>query len=183
MLAVGVVSAADAAWFAVLVLYVIQVLHQPAGTYGLLLGLGAVGGIAAGGTAARLTRRIGPRRSLVVATLTLAGSQLGLGLTGNVVVAAVMLTASSGAFAVFNMTAVTLRQRQVPAAILGRVGSIYRTIGRGAEALGALLGGLLAVAAGIRAPILLGAVPLVAAAVLISRRGPGRAPAVRSPAE
>jgi MFS family permease len=181
-LAAGVISATDAAWFAVLVLYVIQVLHQPAGTYGLLLALGAVGGIAAGGTAAWLTRWIGPRRSLVIATLTLAGSQLGLGLTGNVVVAAVMLAAGSGAFAAFNVTAVTLRQRQVPAALLGRVASIYRTIGRGAEALGALLGGVLAAAAGIRAPILLGVVPLVAAAVLLSRRGPGRAPAEHSPA-
>lgn len=180
--AAGVISATDAAWFAVLVLYVIQALHQPAGAYGLLLALGAVGGIAGGGAAAGLTRRLGPRRSLVAAALALAGTQLGLGLTGNVVVAAVMLAASSGAFAVFNVTAVTLRQREVPAALLGRVASIYRTVGRGGEAVGALLGGALAAAAGIRAPMLLGAVPLVAAALLISRRGPGRTPAASSPA-
>jgi hypothetical protein len=45
----GVVSAMDAAWFAVLVLYVIQILHQKPGAYGLLLAVAALGGIATGG--------------------------------------------------------------------------------------------------------------------------------------
>jgi MFS family permease len=56
----GVVAAMDATWFAVLVLYVIKVLHQQPGTYGLLLAIGAAGGILAGSGGAVLTRRIGP---------------------------------------------------------------------------------------------------------------------------
>lgn len=67
-IATGVIAAMDAAWFAVLVLYVVQILHQ----------------------------------------------------TANVIAAAVMLFASSAAWAVFNMTSVTMRQRQVPARLLGR---------------------------------------------------------------
>ena len=39
--------------------------------------------------------------------------------------------------------------------------SVYGTVTQGAEALGALAGGGLAVAAGIRAPMLIGAVPIV----------------------
>jgi hypothetical protein len=41
-----------------------------------------------------------------------------------VLIAAVMLVASSAAFALFNITAVTMRQRQVPPELLGRVTSL-----------------------------------------------------------
>jgi predicted MFS family arabinose efflux permease len=100
----------------------------------------------------------------------MAATQLGLGLTGNTVLAAAMLATGSGAFALFNVTAVTMRQRQVPAGLLGRVSSIYRTVGRGAEALGALAGGVLAAIAGLRAPMLAGVIPLAAVTVLLARR-------------
>jgi hypothetical protein len=60
--AVGVIAAMDAAWFAVLVLYVTQDLHQKPGVYGLLLAIGAVGGVAVGGIGPRITRRLGPWR-------------------------------------------------------------------------------------------------------------------------
>jgi hypothetical protein len=65
-----------------------------------------------------VTRRLGPWRSLVAAGLVMAVTQAVLGLSGNVVVAASMLFASSGAWALFNMTAVTMRQRQVPDRLL-----------------------------------------------------------------
>jgi predicted MFS family arabinose efflux permease len=81
-----------------------------------------------------------------------------------------MLFASSGAWALFNLAAVTMRQRRVPAELLGRVSSLYGTVTRGAEALGAIAGGVLAVAAGIRAPMLAGAVPLLAVTVLLGWR-------------
>jgi predicted MFS family arabinose efflux permease len=169
-LAAGVVSAMDAAWFAVLVLYVIQILHQRPGAYGLLLAIGALGGIATGGLGARVSLRLGAQRSLLFAGLVMAATQAGLGLTSDVAVAAVMLFASSAAWALFNMTAVTMRQRRVPAELLGRISSLYGAVTRGAEALGAIAGGVLAVAAGIRAPMLAGAVPLFAATVLLAWR-------------
>jgi MFS family permease len=166
----GVVSAMDAAWFSVFVLYVMRVLHQQPGAYGLLLAIGAVGGVAAGGTAATLTRRIGPWRSLLAAGLAMAVTQAALGLTGNVIVAAVLQVFSSGAFALFNVTAVTMRQRQVPDALLGRVTSVYGTVTQGAEALGAIAGGAVAAAAGLRAPMLIGAAPIAAATILLAWR-------------
>ncbi len=174
-LVASLISALDAAWFAVLVLYVIRDLHQQPGAYGLLLAVGALGGVAAGGLGAVLAR-LGPWRSLLLGGAAMAASQAGLGLTSNVIVAAVMLLISSGAWALFNITAVTMRQRQVPAALLGRVTSLFGTVTRGTEALGALAGGVLAATAGIRAPMLAGAPPLaLAVAVLAWRHRAGRA--------
>jgi len=168
--AVGVVAAMDAAWFAVLVLYVIRILHAAPGAYGLLLAVGALGGVAAGALGPRLTRRLGPWPSLLLAGLVMAATQAGLGLTSNVVVAAVMMAASSAAWALFNVTSATMRQRAVPAGLLGRISSLYSTVARGCEALGALAGGGLAAAAGIRAPMLAGAVPIAAVVTLLAWR-------------
>lgn len=176
-IAVGVISAMDAAWFAVFVLYVIRILHLQPGAYGVLLAIGALGGIATGAAGARLTRRLGPWPSLLLAGLTMAVTQAALGLASSVIIAALTQFASSGAFALFNMTAVTMQQRLVPAGLLGRVTSLYGTVARGTEALGALAGGALAAVAGIRAPMLAGAVPIAAVTALLAWRHRGAAPA------
>jgi predicted MFS family arabinose efflux permease len=107
---------------------------------------------------------------LLLAGLTLAATQLVLGLTANVPTAALMLAASSGAWALFAMTATTMRQRLVPDRLLGRVTSLYGTVFGGAEALGALGGGALATAAGVRSTMVVGAVPIAAATIWIGWR-------------
>lgn len=56
---------------------------------------------------------------MLLAGLVMAVTQAVLGLTASVIIAAVMLFASSAAWALFNLTVVTMRQRQVPAALLG----------------------------------------------------------------
>lgn len=169
VIAVGIVTAADGAYFAILVLYVTRALHQHSVVYGLLLGIGALGGITAGALCARLAAWAGERRLLTGSVCVLAATELVLGLTGSLVVAAAAIAASSGAFAVFNATSVSMRQRRAPAAMLGRVNSTYLTVARSAEAAGALAGGGLATVAGIRAPMLAGVIPLLAAAALIAR--------------
>ena len=169
-IAVGVISAMDAAWIAVLVLYVIQILHQKPGAYGALLAVSAVGGIAVGAIGSRLTRRLGMWPVLLLAGLAMAASQLVLGLTANVLIAGPMLAASSAAWALFDMTAVTMRQRLVPDRLLGRVTSLYGTVFGGAEAVGALAGGALATAAGIRSTMLVGAMPIAAVTIVTAGR-------------
>jgi MFS family permease len=167
-IAVGIVVALDGAWFGVLVLYVIQDLHQRPGVYGLLLAISAVGGIAVGGLGPLITRRLGPWRSLLIAGLAMSASQAVLGLTTSVITAAAMLAASSAACVLFDLTATAMRQRQVPDHLLGRITSLYRTVLRGSEALGALGGGLVAAAAGIRATMLIGAVPIAVTVILLT---------------
>ncbi|MGP4020435.1 MFS transporter [Saccharopolyspora sp. 5N708] len=174
VIAVALVAAADGAYLAILVLYVTQVLDQSAAVYGLLLGLGAVGGIIAGASCAWLTSRIGTTRVLTTTMITMAAAQLVLGLTSSVFVTGVTLVCISGAFAAFNVTSMSVRQRRSPASMLGRVNSTYLTVGRSAAAIGALTGGVLAATAGIHAPILLGVLPLLGAAVLIARTRPTR---------
>jgi MFS family permease len=167
-IAAGVIVALDAAWFAVLVLYVIQDLHQRPGVYGLLLAISAVGGITVGGLGPPITRRLGPWRSLLIAGLAMAASQAVLGITANVIIAAAMLAVSSAACVLFDLTATTMRQRQAPDHMLGRITGLYRSVLRSAEALGALGGGLVAAVAGIRATMLIGAIPIAATVILLT---------------
>ena len=63
----------------------------------------------------------------------------------------------SGLFVpVWNIITVSLRQQIVPDHLLGRVNSVYRFLGWGSQPLGALAGGLLANAYGLRVPFLVG---------------------------
>jgi MFS family permease len=174
-IAAGVIAAMDAAWIAVLVLYVMHILHQTPGMYGLLLAIGSVGGITVGGLGPLITRRLGPLRSLLIAGLVMAATQTVLGLTTNVIIAAAMLAGSSAAWVLFDMTAVTMRQRQAPDNLLGRITGLYRTVFQGSEALGALGGGAIAAVAGIRATMLFGAIPIAAAVILLAWRHRGNA--------
>ncbi|MFI6457385.1 MFS transporter [Streptosporangium amethystogenes] len=162
----AVFAAMDSAWFAVLVLYVPQVLGLPAWGYGVLLGVGAVGGLAGGFFATRVTRMIGPAGALAGCLGCAAIGQLMIGLTASAAVVAAGLVITSAAFGVWAVVARTTRQRLTPAEMLGRVSSAAMTAAMSASPLGALLGGLLATGWGLRAPILVGVPVLTVAAVV-----------------
>lgn len=166
----GVFALTDSAWFAVLVLYVSEVLALPAYAYGLLLGVGAVGGLAGGALAARIVRATGPGWALSGALTAAAAGQALVGFTGSVVVAATGLLVGSFAFGVWNVVGVTRRQRLTPPELLGRVMATSRTVTMIASLAGALVGGLVATAAGVRAPVLLGVPVLLVCAVVAVRR-------------
>jgi predicted MFS family arabinose efflux permease len=155
----------DSAWFAVFVLYVTQVLTLPAAGYGLLLAVGAVGGLAGGAAAARLNRALGPGRTLAGSLAVAAAGQAMLGLTSSTPVATIALALGSFAFGVWNVTSVTQRQKLTPPEMLGRVTSTARTTIMVASLLGALVGGLVAAAFGLHAALLMG-IPLLAAGVV-----------------
>lgn len=159
----------DSAWFAILVLYVRQVLHESPGTYGILVGIGAFGGLAGSMVAARLGRRFGITVALNVVLVAAAVAQAVLALTAEPVIATLALATSSFNFGIWNVITATLYQSRTPAHLLGRVLSAERTAVMTASPLGALLGGAAAAAWGIRAPFLLG-VPLLLAAVMLSRK-------------
>ena len=94
---------------------------------------------------------------------------------------AVAASLAVGAFGglVWNVITVSLRQSLVPDELLGRVNSAYRLVGWGTMPLGALTGGLVADAFGLRAPFLVaGVVALLLAAWLsltVSNRSIARA--------
>ena len=55
---------------------------------------------------------------------------------------------------VWNVLTVSLRQRLIPADLFGRVNSVYRFLGTGTSAIGALIGGQVAYHFGLRATYL-----------------------------
>jgi MFS family permease len=140
-----------AAW-SVLVLYARDRLGLGSVGYGLLTTSGALGGIAGMAVYGWLTRRVSlgnlMRIGLVLETLT----HLGLALTTKPAVAlAIMFLFGAHAF-IWGATSATVRQRAVPNALQGRVGSLNGIGTFGGMIVGAALGGLIARAGGITAP-------------------------------
>ena len=70
----------------------------------------------------------------------------------------------------WNILTVSLRQSLIPDELLGRVNSAYRLFGWGTMPLGAIAGGLIADAYGLRAPFLFAGVSALVLAVWVSTR-------------
>jgi predicted MFS family arabinose efflux permease len=83
------------------------------------------------------------------------------------VLVAVLGGVASAAVVVWNVLTVALRQRLIPDHLLGRVGASYRFLVYIGMPFGALLGGLLADAYGIRAALAVAGTALLATAALI----------------
>jgi len=171
----GIYNFANQMGQAILVLLATQTLHVSTRGYGLLLAASAVGSVVGGLVNPILTRRIGMLPSLVLPALLTAAAFVGIGLAPGPVVVAALLACQGFAAAMWNVVTVSLRQRVVPGQLLGRVNSVYRMLGWGLMPLGALAGGFVAHAAGLRAPYIvaglltglsaLAALPLLLAAV------------------
>jgi MFS family permease len=172
--AVAAVALADSAWFAILVLFVSKTLRLSGGVYGLLLAVGAVGGVVGALLAERL---IGTTRHRAVLAWSLAVGAV----TPAVLLIAPTLWALAGvvvitsaSFAVLNVAAVSVRHRIVPAALLGRVTATSRTLTYAAAAAGALVGGLAAAEAGLSAPFALsGLIGVAATLAWVASSRPG----------
>ena len=140
-----------AAW-SVLVLYATERLGMGAVGFGLLTTVSAVGGLVGTTAYGWITRRVSlgdlMRVGLVVETLT----HLALALTTSARVAMVVFFLFGAHAFVWGTTATTVRQRAVPDALQGRVGSTYRLGVYGGLVLGSALGGLIAQRWGIAAP-------------------------------
>jgi predicted MFS family arabinose efflux permease len=140
-----------AAW-SVLVLYARERLALGAIGFGLITTVGALGGLAGTLSYGWITRRVSlanlMRIGLIIETLT----HLGLALTTTPWVAlAIFFVFGAHAF-VWGTTSVTIRQRAVPTALQGRVGSVNLVGVYGGLVIGAGIGGVLAQRYGITAP-------------------------------
>ena len=163
---VAAVAAADNAWFAIFVLYARDRLSVGAVGFGWLLAIGAAGGVSGSMLAGRFLRD-GRHRVVLACTLAVtAGVPVLLVLAPSLWAAVLVVVVTSGAFAVFNVAAVSLRQRVVPEHLLGRVTATSRTLALGGAGVGALIGGALAAGAGATAPFLFsGVIAVFATAV------------------
>ena len=152
----GIFNFANQMGQAVLVLLATQTLHVGTRGYGLLLAVTAVGSVIGGLVSPAVTGRLGMLPSLILAGAIDAAVFAGLGLAPDPAVAALMLAGQGFAVTMWNVVTVSLRQQVVPAHLLGRVNSVYRMLGWGLMPVGALAGGFVAHAAGLRAPYIVG---------------------------
>ena len=140
-----------AAW-SVLVLYATERLGLGTIGFGLVTTVGAAGGLAATLAYGWITRHVSlgdlMRVGLVVETLT----HLGLALTTSPYVALPIFFVFGAHAFVWGTTSITVRQRAVPSALQGRVGSVYLVGVFGGLVMGSGLGGVLAQHYGVAAP-------------------------------
>ena len=149
-----------------LVLYGTRSLHLGRAGYGVFFAVAAIGNVAGALGASRVHARLGTAGCIVAAAVAAAGGYLVLSATRSVVVAAAALVLEGLAVAVGNVTTLSLRQRIIPAALMGRVGSAFRMLLYGLIPVGALVGGLISSAAGVRAAfVAAGAVQVVVVAL------------------
>jgi MFS family permease len=120
--------------------------------YGLLLAALAVGGIIGGLVNTRLNRALGAVGATVLALAGNAVLYLLVGTAPNAPVLGVLLAGSTAMTTLWNVSTVSLRQRIVPAELLGRVNSAHKMFGWGLMPVGAAVGGLLAARFGISVP-------------------------------
>jgi MFS family permease len=161
----GVAGAASQMGQSTLVLLAVQVLHTGSRGYGLLWTAAAVGAVLGGFTAPALTGRLGLLPSLILSLAASAATLAGIGLAPDAVVAGAMFTVNGYSVSMWNVVTISLRQQIVPAELFGRVNSVYRMIGWGLLPVGAITGGFVAGAFGLRAPYLLGGIVMGIAAV------------------
>jgi hypothetical protein len=93
---------------------------------------------------------------------------MGIGLSPNVVVLGALLAVNGFLTMLWNIVVISVRQQVVPSDLLSRVNSVYKMIGWGLIPVGALTGGVVAHAFGLRTPYLIaGAVRGVALLVAL----------------
>lgn len=148
---------------AVLVLFAQDTLGLSAVGYGFLLAADAVGGLlGAMVVAGPLEKLLGTGTALTLTAVVEGASILVFGLAGNPWLAGAMFALCGCAMASTMVLGWSLRQAIVPGRLMGRVAAASRLVALSAGPLGALLGGWLASAAGLRTPY------FAAAAVLLT---------------
>jgi MFS family permease len=150
----GLFNLATNATFAVFVLYAVgprSAMHLTEAAYGLLFATIAAGSLVGAILADPIIRRLGRSRSLALGILGGVGTVGIAAVTTSPLVIAVAFLVGGLGNAVWNVVAVSLRQRITPDRILGRINSSYRLVAWGTRPLGAAAGGLLGQLLGLRA--------------------------------
>jgi predicted MFS family arabinose efflux permease len=146
--------------FAVYFVFLARELGLSPAAIGLVLTLGNIGWLAGAVLAGRVTGRLGVGWTLVGSAFLFAPSWALVALapeSGPIPFLIAAQALGSVASVLYNITTVTLRQSVTPERLQGRVVGSIRTVIWGATPLGALVGGALAGAVGLRETILLAA--------------------------
>jgi MFS family permease len=133
--------------------------------YGVLITVGAIGGLVGSASYRSLERRFSlatlMRAGLLLETVT----HLILALTTSPIVAAATMTLFGVHEIVWGTTSTTVRQRAVPSALMGRVTSVYMLGVLGGIVIGGVIGGVIAQAYGVTGPFWFG---FIGSAILVA---------------
>lgn len=140
-----------AAW-AVLVLYALERLEMGDIGFGVLTAASAIGAIVGTVAYAAVDRRIGAANIMRVGLLVETATHLTLALTATPAVAILALFVFGVHTGMWGTTTRTVRQRQIPLGLQGRVGGVYLLGMQGGLVVGTPIGGLLARWWGLTAP-------------------------------
>jgi MFS family permease len=155
--------------FSVWVLYALERLGLSEVGFGLLMTASALGGLVGTASYGTLEQRFGYATLLRVGLVVECLTHLVLALTRSPAVAGLVMAAFGMHAVVWGTTSTTVRQRVVPALLLGRVTSVYMIGSVGALSLGTLLGGAIAQRYGILAPFVFAAIGATATTAVVWR--------------
>jgi Transmembrane secretion effector len=163
---VGAFALVYMAGVAILVLFAQQELGLGSVGFGLLLAAIAVGGLPGNLLAPAVGQRLRSGTVLIGGVLVSAAAWLAVGWAPAAWVAAAALVVVGLVGSIWDVAQLSLRQVLIPDRLLGRVISAFRLVGFGPAPVGALLGGVLGRAFGLRSPFVVGAVVLAVVALL-----------------
>lgn len=162
----GVVNGITGGVIAVLVLYVLEVLHLHQVAFGWLVAVFAVGGILGAVVAPWASRALPLSVSVLGASTVFGLGILVLGLWPSLPIVVAAFVVTGVASTAWNVLTISVRQRIVPAGLLGRVTSAYRMVGFAAMPLGAVGAGFLADLTSLRTTYVVGGLLLLVATAL-----------------
>jgi predicted MFS family arabinose efflux permease len=142
-------------FFALFILYANRYLHVEPGVLGVVLGIGAVGGVAGAVLTGRIVRRIGLGPAYVLGCVLFPTPLVLVPLAGGprwVVLACLAVAEFGSGFGVMllDISGGTLAAAIVPDRLRARVSGAYMVVNYGVRPLGAFAGGLLGESIGVR---------------------------------
>lgn len=149
-------------------LFAVRELGLSAAMVGVIISVGGAFNLAGAWIAERVTLRFGVGRSLIGSSLLTGVAALLVPLAHGPVMLTLAQLGDLG-WPVYNITELTLRQKIVPGHLLGRVNSAMHLLFRGILPLGALAGGALAQAIGVRSAVAVGAVGFLLSSATLLR--------------
>ena len=169
--------------FSIFLVYAVRELDLGAGTIGIVLAIGNLGGLAGALLARRVSRRLGIGPTIALgASSSMALILIPLAPASNPIpfLLAAELVMAFGVV-IYNVTAISFQQEITPDRMLGRLNASRRFLVWGVIPLGNFIGGGLASVVGLRTTLFVGAIGIVFAAVPIllsplRSLGPGQSP-------
>jgi MFS family permease len=144
-------------------LFIARTLGLPPVVFGLLFTVGSLSGLFGAVFAAPLMRRIGPGPAILATALLISAGWLTMPLAFGAPGVVIAILVGGGAVrglgnTLYNIGATSVRQAFVPDELLGRVNSAGLFLAWGLLPIGALVGGFLGAAVGIRETLLAGSI-------------------------